>query len=1576
MIVEEEDSLEVRQRNEIQALQAIFTSDFVAVSLSLSSDEWIPPEFILLLKPQKGLSQDEVHATVQLRVKFFSDYPQSQPLIKLENGQGISSKDIEKLQLELEQLCKDGIGEEVTFNLAHHAQGFLAERNQKPRFQSFHEEMLARQRNTIEKSVLEERTRQVREDEQQLIAFCEEIQKKQPALLSELRRITNLNSNQLPFLEINFASSQTSAKNETELNAQTPTVEQRQCKHPKLEKVCFSNRDGGRVYHCGPCMGTCRPNRYICAAVETNLKEAAIITTYQISYTNSESRRKQISLIEQEFRLLQRNIRHPYLVPLLAFKWEMSEDEECFYLHVAEQFVPGLSLNFFINRGLSLSIDILRHITSSVLQALQVLHKANVVHKNLRHSSIYLDSDGEIRIGDYSLESRINEIFSIQDDRPSLTMYPTAPGRGGKRGDIHRLGILLWTLHQGNIVHRWDRLKLPSSMPLLLRDFIGKCMGSDMEKDRLNIDDLLSHAFLKAPAFRENQEQEESREANEFRSVAPLVASAMDLPHVPSRLLSEFETLQFLGSGGFGDVLKVRNKLDGNIYAIKRILLDAKSRQLNKKITREVKLLSRLNHENIVRYYNSWLETVHNDSPSRPEHIANRVDEKLNGMKANAAESDFSDSSSPTRGPWFIKPQETSSSGGIEFDTDGSESSSSEEEESSKEEDTVDAPNSSCRSLQSMYIQMEYCEKSTLRTAIDSELFRDKSRIWRLFREIVEGLAYIHQQGIIHRDLKPVNIFLDSEDRVKIGDFGLATSSPLTTLPTVVTIDVLDGGPHIALSNDKSSEIASNSGQLTGQIGTALYVAPELKASSGKANYNEKVDIYSLGIIFFEMCHPPLMTGMERIKVLSSLRLPEIVLPHSEHLTGKEVQLINWLLNHNPTARPSSTELLQSPILPPPQLEEAELQEMVRHTLSNTQSKSYKHLVASCFQQKMTLSEDLVYDMDMTSSAGLQQTAWIFQTLQEVFVKHCQRRGAVYFKTPVLSPKGTKSQQHGSSQVLLMNHAGSIVTLAADLQTPFARFISRSNITWLKRYCTDYVYSERKLVGLHPKSSPEFVFDIVTPTPSSALADAEVLATISDVFCDQRLKIERKITLQLGHHLLLKAVLIHCGIPEDKRPELCQILKSRSKSEGQVQNKIAKLAISRQSVDMLLNLLELEGSIPKVTAALTNLSSRKGEAACLAKQALHELDAIVTHAECMGLRNSFSIRIDTALQNYNTYSGMVFRFVCQTNLKRNKIDDVLATGGRYDALVKSFQNPLIVRRKADGEPVSQPSVVGGLIHMDKVATILRESEVLEERTLVYAAIYTVGYLPDTKEQASLVKDLWNNGVRATVLDHCQSLDEAQIWCREKKVPHVVILKDSEAGSARLKTWEKDRYTERKMTLGELIDVLKNSAESASDTTDISATHTRQDSANRSNSLSETCGSQTAISSLGIAGNPVVNFHIVIEEKLPVHARKRYEKQILKHIQTTLQNFHSRVQVDIVAIEATVSVIQSLLIALFVDPTDAKAVEQAIGAVVDKHRRQRKYLQRIYEQLLQLKFEKHVTVLMIYGLHDNSSRICM
>jgi len=84
----------------------------------------------------------------------------------------------------------------------------------------------------------------------------------------------------------------------------------------------------------------------------------------------------------------------------------------------------------------------------------------------------------------------------------------------------------------------------------------------------------------------------------------------------------------------------------------------------------------------------------------------------------------------------------------------------------------------------------------------------------------------LFHQGMIHRDLKPVNIFLDSDDHVKIGDFGLATD-------------------HLAFTADgKQDDTADHliksdpSGHLTGMVGTALYVSPEVQGSS-RPTYNQ-----------------------------------------------------------------------------------------------------------------------------------------------------------------------------------------------------------------------------------------------------------------------------------------------------------------------------------------------------------------------------------------------------------------------------------------------------------------------------------------------------------------------------------------------------------------------------------------------------------------------------------------------------------------------------------------------------------------------------------------------------------------
>lgn len=144
-----------------------------------------------------------------------------------------------------------------------------------------------------------------------------------------------------------------------------------------------------------------------------------------------------------------------------------------------------------------------------------------------------------------------------------------------------------------------------------------------------------------------------------------------------------------------------------------------------------------------------------------------------------------------------------------------------------------------------------------------------------MFRQISQGLTYIHSAKIIHRDLKPENILLNAKGNAKISDFGLATTMSL----------VLQHRPRLHYDCDSNNLRSSQ----TEQPGTSYYIAPELAKDKGISTYTVKSDVYSFGIVFFEMCHSPFKTQMERYDVLSKLRSNSIVFPNHLSAAKKEV---------------------------------------------------------------------------------------------------------------------------------------------------------------------------------------------------------------------------------------------------------------------------------------------------------------------------------------------------------------------------------------------------------------------------------------------------------------------------------------------------------------------------------------------------------------------------------------------------------------------------------------------------------------------------------------------------------------
>ena len=575
-----------------------------------------------------------------------------------------------------------------------------------------------------------------------------------------------------------------------------------------------------------------------------------------------------------------------------------------------------------------LQLDKARHFTIQLLEALDECHRKGIAHGGLSVKTVCI-AGGTTPVPKLANVGYTNVIQSERYDLPSKWDAPegssAASDHVARKSDIWMLGVLvlqmflgLDVLVQGSPQNLLEKLSVTESF----EEFVRKMLNSDAKK-RPTAFDLLPVEFLRTDAAAIEMESAPDRRGDRpshsglkspFKRRSRHGSS--NFMDAVSRYTNDFTEIGRLGKGGFGEVVKSRNKLDGGVYAVKKI---SQAPQLDK-ILSEVMLLNRLNHPYVVRYYSTWVEetlqafseeamstteeTVTEDATEFSEESEQSDDQRFDFGYQSTSGLDFVSSSGYPNIEFGDSDSEdsaiTSEAGDIELQLNGSSKVDSIDESTADSALRLKKSRSESRKAQStLYIQMEYCERHTLRDLIrKATLTEDDS--WRFVRQITEGLAHVHSHGIIHRDLKPDNIFIDVAGNPKIGDFGLATTSQYQVTDKLTSMSGATGG-----------------GDMTRSVGTTLYVAPELRTASG-TTYNDKVDMYSLGIMFFEMCEP-FGTAMERIRSLQEIREKEHQLPAAYLPNGAkaaEGKLIECLISHKPGERPSSTELLRSNILP------------------------------------------------------------------------------------------------------------------------------------------------------------------------------------------------------------------------------------------------------------------------------------------------------------------------------------------------------------------------------------------------------------------------------------------------------------------------------------------------------------------------------------------------------------------------------------------------------------------------------------------------------------------------------------
>ena len=258
---------------------------------------------------------------------------------------------------------------------------------------------------------------------------------------------------------------------------------------------------------------------------------------------------------------------------------------------------------------------------------------------------------------------------------------------------------------------------------------------------------------------------------------------------------------------------------------------------------------------------------------------------------------------------------ESSSTGGIMFMSKESHTNEYRKEDDSLYQEKKKRKHENEGKNRTLFIQMEYCEGETLRKKIGDWSLTEIQK-WGIIKQILEALTYLHQQNLVHSDLKPANIFLDKELNVKIGDFGISNritrTAPINSFPPLITALPQEELARVdSVLRKGDLDILFHTHTQSSNLGTLSYMSPEQKR--GKSD--TKNDVYSLGIILFEMWYP-MKTVMERSVCLQNLHTTLSMDFYGQYIPYEIIEIIRKCINPI-FDRPTALDLLYSSDFPP-----------------------------------------------------------------------------------------------------------------------------------------------------------------------------------------------------------------------------------------------------------------------------------------------------------------------------------------------------------------------------------------------------------------------------------------------------------------------------------------------------------------------------------------------------------------------------------------------------------------------------------------------------------------------------------
>ena len=559
-----------------------------------------------------------------------------------------------------------------------------------------------------------------------------------------------------------------------------------------------------------------------------------------------------------------------------------------------------------------------------------------------------------------------------------------------------------------------------------------------------------------------------------------------------------------------------------------------------------------------------------------------------------------------------------------------------------------------------------------------------------------------------------------------------------------------------------------------------------------KYKYTQKVDIYSIGLIFFEMNHPPFSTISEKIRVFSDLK--ENIFPEEfkyPSIVDQPRNLITRMLSRDPNNRPVAKDIIMNL---PPKLADESFQEALRKVLEKPDSTRFRNVLNTIFAQKSLgdskVNKQTTIDTSQTVYDSFVSKHSIFDRIYELMAKH----GAIQIDLPNFYNRSL-IQRPLFEAIHLLSDQGSVLSMPFDLRVPFTAFIARNNIEHdMKTFCIGKIYRRNNydastgavstntnfsLASQGPEERFEMICDIISPPTFNCLVEAEIMLVTMDILLTFDAFKNDSFCIYLSHSKLLDALLEQYEMNESERRNILQILlkhgpssspttKRRSSAKGFT--KLKDLCQAYTHGSGLCHNLVKNYEVPSFEDEFLRENPKLRDNLNF-KTALKDIKLLLKHLK--GIPSQFSMLISPGVINYLNTEGLLFQVSLTYNSENHSPnsyscnDDILlATGMMHQNLIAKFRSSKQYPKHAFG------------VRIDLQECIDREKNIVPRTNFDCVVVPFDSDSNTISDSFSIARDLWKKlKLRCEILKYAEYESKANRFWDKDGIPLIVCVEN-------------------------------------------------------------------------------------------------------------------------------------------------------------------------------------------------------